>query len=370
MVPSEYCTLLLADMGASVLKIEEPGRGDYMRWFPPRLKKENAIFLMLNRNKRSMTLNLKEEEGKGILRQLVKEYDVLFESYRPGVMDRLSLGYKDLKNVNPQLIYCSATGYGQSGPYKDRPGHDINYISIAGILGATGHGAPVVPGIPIADMSAGTFSALAILAALIARGRSGEGQSIDVSMTDVAVSQNTVNIANHLAGDDEMFDLTGGVPFYNVYETKDGRYLSLGSIESRFWENFCRTVGREDLIEKQLAKDEEKDRVARELKEVMLGRTQDEWLKLLGDKEVCITPVNSTGEVLHDLHLTHRGMFADMDHPVEGGIKQIPFPIKFSDTPAVIKSPPPLLGQHTDEILKKLSYDDLTITELRRRGVV
>jgi len=372
LMPFEYCTLLLADMGAEVLKIEEPGRGDYMRWLPPKMREENAAFLLLNRNKKSMTLNLKKKEGQDILRKLVRDNDVLFESYRPGVMSRMGLGYKELKEVNPKLIYCSATGYGQSGPYKDRPGHDINYISIAGILGVTGRhtGAPVIPGIPIADMSVGAFSALAILAALIAREKSGEGQFIDISMTDVALSQNVINLAMHLAGGKEMMDLTGKEPYYNIYETRDGKYVSLGNIEERFWENFCEGVGRPDLIEHHSSKGKEKERVAKELREVMLGKTRDEWVNQMKDKDVCIAPVYSIEEVLGDPHLIHREMFAEVDHPVEGRIKQISFPIKFSNTPAEIRSPPPALGEHTSEILRKMGYDKKGLERLESDGVI
>jgi len=376
LLPFNYCTLMLADLGAEVLKIEEPEIGDYMRWMPPKLKKEGAIFLMANRNKKSMTLNLRDEKAKEILRTLVKEYDVLFESFRPGVMKKLGVDYDNLKEINPRLVFCSSTGYGQDGPYKDRPGHDMNYISVAGILEATGRhtGAPVIPGIPIADMSIGIFSAFSILAGVIARDRTGKGQHIDMSMTDCMVSYNIANIANFIASRQspglEILGISGENPCYNVFKTKDGKFISQGNIEDKFWINLLKLIGREDLKEYQFATGEKKEEVMDELQKVFLTKTRKEWLELFEGKDICYAPINDAEDMMTDPHVQHREMIKEMEHPIEGKVTTVGFPFKFSETPAEIKTPTPTLGQHTEEILKGLGYKDQDIKELREKKII
>jgi len=372
MLPFEYCTMILADLGADILKIEEPEMGDYMRWLPPKIKEENSHFLLLNRNKRSMTLNLRKDDAKAILRDLATGADVLFESFRPGVMDKLGLGYDAIKEVNPEIIYCSSTGYGQMGPYSNKPGHDLNYISIAGILERTGLEKPVIPGIPMADMTVGVYSALAILAAIIARDRVGVGQYIDISMTDCMLSYNIANIGDYVAGRSEKFELRGEAPYYNVYETKDGKWISVGNIEDKFWADMCRGMDREDLIEKHsfgLSK-EEKASLKSELQEVFRQKTRDEWIRIFEDKDTCITPVLAVEESLNDPNFIERDMIFEVDHPTEGKLKQIALPIKFSETTDLRKMPPPMIGEHTDEVLKALGYDDAKIERLRKDGAV
>lgn len=376
LLPFEYCTLMLADLGAEVLKIEEPGRGDYMRWLPPKMKKESAQFLMVNRNKKSLTLNLRDDRGKNILLKLAKDYDVFFESFRPGVVDRMGIGYKELSALNPRLVYCSASGYGQDGPYRNLVGHDVNYISIAGILGATGRhlGTPVIPGIVFADMSTGIFSALSILAGLMARERTGRGQYIDVSMTDLMVSYNVLHLGNYMAGvkygDPDTLGVTGETAYYNVYKTKDGKFVSLANVEDRFWQNFCKLIGREDMIENQFAGIEEQKKRISELSKLFLTKTREEWIDFFEGKDVCITPVYSIEEVLEDKQLKARGIFSEIDHPVEGKLLQTRMPAKFSETPAQIKTPPPAIGQDTVAILSDLGYSQEEILNLRKDGVV
>lgn len=372
MLPFEYCTMILADLGADVLKVEEPGVGDYMRWFPPKMKEENAIFLLLNRNKRSLTLNLRKEEAKKVLHDLILKSDVLFESFRPGVMKKLGLAYEDVKAINPNIIYCSSTGYGQTGSYKNEPGHDLNYISIAGVLERTGLKEPVVPGVPMADMTIGVYSALAILAALLARDKIGKGQYIDMSMTDCMLSYNIPNIGDYLSGKHEKADLRGGASYYHVYQTKDEKWVAVGNIEEKFWADMCEGMGRKDLIEKHGfgLSDEDRENLIDEVAGIFKQKTRDEWVKVFEDKDTCITPVWTVEESLNDPNFIERGMIFEMDHPKEGKLKQISLPIKLSETPAVKRSPPPVLGEHTDEVLKELGYDTAKIEGLREEGAV
>lgn len=380
LLPFEYCTLLLADLGAEVLKVEEPGRGDYMRKIPPLLQEEGAIFLLMDRNKKSLTLNLRAKEGKEILLRLVKEADVLFESFRPGTMDRLGLGYEQLREVNPRLIYCSSTGYGQGGPYQDRPGHDSNYLSIAGILGVlSGKGRPpIIPGLPIADMTAGLFSAFAILVGLLARHQTGRGQHIDVPMTDCMLSFNTPNVAHHLALlQDPHRPMTEGtlswgqeVPWRNVYETQDGRHLCLASLEEKFWANLCAAIGRPDLAGEHDTPPERSRQITEELRLLFRSKPLEEWCRILEGVDTCFSPVHRMEEVLSDPHLTARQMFTEVDHPVEGKLLQVNFPLKLSETPGQVKSPSPLLGEHTAEVLKGLGFGEEEIQRLKSQGIV
>lgn len=257
LLPGPYCSLLLADLGMEVLKVEEPGQGDYIRKIGPIRRKESAYFLAVNRNKKSMTLDLKMEESKEIFYRLTQSYDIVLESFRPGVMDRLGIGYEELKKRNPHVILCSLSGYGQSGPYRERSGHDINYIGLGGILEITGqrNGPPIIPGVQIADIGGGMMAAIAILAAVIHREKTGEGQFLDISMLDGIISWLSV-LAGKYFVDENLpqrgnMRITGRYACYQVYQTKDGRYMSLGALEEKFWKNFCEALGREDLIPKQ-----------------------------------------------------------------------------------------------------------------------
>lgn len=376
LLPGPWCTMMLGDLGAGVIKVEEPIKGDYMRWLPPLNKKESIFFLALNRNKKSITLNLKHQKGKELFLKLVETADVVVESFRPGVMDRLGLGYTELRRQNPRIILCSISGFGQDGPYKDMVGHDINYIGYAGVLGLTRdeRGVPVVPGVQMGDIGGGALMALTgILTALLYRERGKGGQHVDVSMTDGMVSWLSVWAAKYLCSGEkieteDMF-LSGYYPFYNIYETKDGKYITLGALEKHFWDNLCEIVGREDFKEHQYSK-EKRGEILSYLKKKFKERTLAEWLSIAREYDVCLGPVNTIEETFNDPQILHRGMKLEIDHPVEGKLKQIGIPIKFSDTPGRIKSPPPLLGEHTDEILTGLGLDKGEIEELRSEGVV
>jgi crotonobetainyl-CoA:carnitine CoA-transferase CaiB-like acyl-CoA transferase len=378
LLPYQYCTLLLGDLGAEVLKIEEPGKGDYGRWVDLKTPgAERMDFVMANRKKKSMTLNLKAEAGKEVFKRLARHSDVLFETFRPGVMARLGLGYETIREINPKIIYCSGTGYGQSGPYRDKAGHDINYISIAGILGMTGMhtGRPVIPGVPFADMAGGgVFPALAMIAALLGRERTGKGQYIDVAMTDVMTSFNINNIASALEqrgrGRRRPYNLQGKTLCYNTFETKDGTFISLGDLEFKFWANFCRALGREDLIEKHYARYEEGEDTTEELKAIFASRTQSEWVAFMKRVDDCFAPIHTPEEVVEDPHLTERGMITSMEDPTRGETLHIGFPALFSDGLHYKRSPAPALGEHTAETLQTLGYSPEEVETLKEESVI
>lgn len=375
LLPGPYCSMLLADLGAEVLKIEEPLQGDTMRLREPFLKKESMQYLILNRNKRSLTLNLKQPKAREIFYKLVATNDVILESFRPGVVQRLGIDYESVRKINPRIVYCSITGYGQDGLYRDVPGHDINYLGISGILSTTGEkgGPPIIPGLPIADVSGGLFAGFAILAAIIARSRTGRGQYIDISMLDGLVSFLTLYAANYFAtGRPPIrgeFRQSGIFPFYNIYKAKDGKYLTLGCSEKHFWANLCKALGREDLIEYQFDEGEKREEAFKFLREIFMTKTRDEWIKTLREADVCCAPVYDLGEVFSDPHILARNMVKEVEHPAEGKVKQLGFPCKFSDTPCLIRTPPPALGEHTGEVLKNLGYTGDEINSFKKDGI-
>ena len=302
---------------------------------------------------------------------------MLLESFRPGVMDRLGLGWEALRAENPALVYCAISGYGQDGPYRNLVGHDVNYMGYAGALSVTGprDGAPLTPGVQVADLGGGALmAAFSIAAALHHRRESGQGQLVDVSMTDGVVSWLIPHLAAYFAtgrvpelGRER---LNGGWPCYGVYETADGGHVTLGALEPQFWANFCRLVGREDLQGLQHAKGAERDRVEAELRELFRTRPRAAWVELLQRADVCAGPVLRLDEVVRDPQLVGRGLFTEVEHPKLGPIPQIAFPVQMSGTPARVTAPPPELGEHTDAILEGLGYDGVGIEGLRRDGVV
>lgn len=377
LLPGPYCTLMMADYGAEVIKIEEPGNGDYIRWREPAIERIGARHLTINRNKKSMELNLKTEEGKEIFKKMAATADVIIESFRPDVMKRLGLGYEEISKINDGIIYCSLTGYGQTGPYRKLPGHDINYIGYSGILGLIGEedGKPVIPGVQIADIGGGALMALSgICMALLHKGRTGRGQYIDVSMMDGAITWLYAAASDYFASDEipkrGKNRLDGHYAFYNVYETKDGKYLSIGASELKFWKRICELIEKPEWIELHEGTVEVQERLKKDLSEVFRQKDQKEWLELLALEETCVGPVNDIAQIFNDPQIIERELFIQMDHPVAGKIRQIGFPIKFSNTPGEIYAHSPILGEHTEELLLQLGYSKDKIDQIRSNGVI
>jgi alpha-methylacyl-CoA racemase len=381
LLPGGFCSLLLADLGAEVLKVEDTGMGDYLRWATPVYEGAektagSALFLSLNRNKTSMRLNLKTDEGKEILLQLVREHDVLLESFRPGVLDRLGVGYERLREANPGLVYCAITGYGQDGPYRDRSGHDMNYLGLVGLLGLTGEpdGPPVQSAGQIADIGGGALmAAFGILAALRERDRSGEGQFVDVSMADGSLSWLAMLAGRYFAGGGAPgrgeFQLAGSLVCYRPYRCADG-WVTLGALEPKFFQAWCRGVGREDLVEKQF--EPPGSDAHAEIERVFLERTRDEWQAFAGEHDCCLEPVLDLDEALESELVRARGMVAELAQPgVPEPVRLLGVPVKFSRTPGdPSRLPGPGLGEHTDDVLRGLGYDDGAIAALKEAGAV
>lgn len=375
LLPGAFCTMLLADFGADVIKVEEPGRGDYMRDLGPRVRESSAAYLSVNRNKKSITLNLKHRRGREAFLRLAAGADVLVEGFRPGVMDRLGLGYAQLREVNRRLVYCSLTGYGQDGPYCHRAGHDINYLAVAGILSLSGRrdGPPVVPPVQLADIGGGSlFAALGIMLALHARQRTGEGQYVDVAMLDGAFSWLSMHLAEFLAGlrrpKRGWMPLSGGLACYNVYETADGQYMALGALEPKFWREFCAAAGRNDLAPRQF--EPEQEPLMAEVGEIFRGRTRQEWEELLAGRDCCCEPVLTLAEACHHPQVVSRGLVVEIQDPREGPVRQAGIPLRLSATPGTVVAPPPALGEHTADVLAVAGYTRAEIEEMRAEGVV
>ena len=364
--PGPYASMILADLGADVLRIEDR-----------RFAGEGPGMPTVMRNKRHMTLNLKHPQGKEIFFRLAREADVVLEGFRPGVTRRLGIEYESIRGMNEKIIYCSVTGYGQDGPYRDMVGHDINYLSFGGVLGLNGDtgGAPVVPPIQVADMAAGGMNAaLGILAALIARQRTGRGQYIDISMLDgvVAMLPFPASMLWSLGQSPRRGDtlLSGRYPCYQVYETKDGGFISIGALEPRFWEALCKKLGREDFIPAQYDEGEKRAEMFSCLREAFKKKNREEWMGELQDLDVCVGKVLDLEETFRDPQVVCRRMVTEFQDAGKGKMKLLSSPVKLSETPPDIRAAPAEFGEHTGEVLRELGYNADQIAEMKRTGVV
>jgi crotonobetainyl-CoA:carnitine CoA-transferase CaiB-like acyl-CoA transferase len=380
LLPGGFASLLLADLGADVIKVEDTGMGDYVRWAPPlygddeqqALGTRSSLYLSLNRGKRSIRLDLKSEGGREAFLRLVADADVVLESFRPGVLDKLGVGYERLREVNPGIVVCAISGYGQTGPNVSRAGHDTNYLALNGVLGLTGEadGPPVQAAGQIADLGGGGLMAiLGILAALHERERSGEGQYVDVSMTDGALSWLAM-VAGAFLRDGrvprrgaEM--LNGGVACYLPYECADG-WVSCGALEPKFWQAFCAGVERPDLAEHQFAPPGSPGHAA--VAEVFAGRTKAEWAAFNDTHDCCIEPVLDLDEALSSELVRARQMVVEVEQPELGPVRLLGHPVKLSRTPADPTRPAPALGEHTAEVLGEAGLSDDEVASLLDSG--
>jgi crotonobetainyl-CoA:carnitine CoA-transferase CaiB-like acyl-CoA transferase len=391
LLPGGFCSLLLADLGAEVLKVEDTRAGDYIRWSPPFYEvpsasihesARSALYLSLNRNKRSIRLDLKSDGGREVLLKLVKEYDVVLESFRPGVLDRLGVGYQRMKRENPRIVYCAISGYGQYGPKRDAPGHDMNYLSLAGLLGLTGErGGPPIQAVgQIADVGGGALiAALGVLVALherdgsLGKRGSGEGQLVDVSMFDGALSWLALVVGRYFADETTPhrgdLELAGALICYRPYECSDG-WVSLGALEPKFWQAWCNGVGREDLIERQFERPGSSAHA--EVEAIFKSRSRDEWEAFASEHECCLEPVLGLDEALSSELVKAREMVVEISQPgVKQPVRQLGLPLKLSRTRgSVTRMPAPALGQHTEEVLKELRLSHAEVSELLRSGAV
>jgi len=380
--PAELPGMLLADVGADVLKIEtpEPDRPQGEEWV------RRTIHTFTNRNKRSMTLNMKSPEGQALFRKLAATADVIVEGFRPGVMKRLGADYEAIAKLNPRVVYCSLSGFGQDGPYARYPAHDMNYLSLAGVLGLIGEAdrKPAIPLNLVADYAgASMHGALGIVLALFARERTGRGQHVDVAYLDTSVSllAATPNMrfffSDGLAPRRGEGFLGGSYPYYAIYETRDGKLLTIGCTEPWLWNNFCRAIGRPDLERFARTADQfvraanaEEDAARREIEAIIKTRDRDEWYELLVRADVCVGKVYDVEEMVRDPQLNHRQMIVDVQHPTQGRVRQVGIAIKLSDTPGTIRSAAPMPNEHTEAVLGELGLPAAEIARLRAKGII
>ncbi len=368
LLPGPMATMILADMGAEVIKIEDPASPDQIRNFPPFIGETAAYYLAVNRSKRSLAINYNTEEGLQILYRLVKDADVFVEQFRPGVMDKIGLGYDTLKSINPKLVYVSITGYGQTGPWSHEAGHDLNYIARAGLLGINGatSGQLVIPGAQIADIAGGSYMAMnAIMAALLSRSVTGHGQYVDVSMMDAVMPLSTFAFARSQADKHPVLpsdhELSGKLANYNVYRCNDGKYIALGALEPKFWQAFCSAVNRPNWAQVLLYEGIELANLKAEVSALFASQSQAYWVSLSAKFDFCLSPVITMDEIEHEQHMQHRKMVITEQTSDGIDFKSFGIPLKFSNTPGAIAWPAPNMGADTLSILREAGYADETI---------
>jgi len=374
LLPGPYATLVLADLGADVVKVEDPTGGDYLRWMPPMAGEQSGWFHALNRNKRSLSLDLRRPEGPATLRRLARRFDVVVESFRPGVLARLGLGYEELSRENPGIVLCSISGYGQDGPYRDRAGHDIDYVAVAGVLGVNGPPERPVPlGVQVADVAGGSWPAVTgILAALLGRASTGKGAWVDVAMAEGALAmlalQQGAADAEGRALRRGGEQLNGGSACYAVYRARDGGFVALGALEPKFFRSFCEAVGRPELADRQFDRDGAGPR--EEVAAIFATRTREEWGAFAARHDVCVMPVLEGDEPRRDPQFVHRRSFVEVPTPWEGrAMPGIASPVRIRGTEPPLR-PAPRLGADSDAVLAEAGFDPGEVAALRNAGTL
>ncbi|WP_151447665.1 CaiB/BaiF CoA transferase family protein [Lacisediminimonas profundi] len=375
-LPGPVATQILADFGADVIKIEDTAKGDDFRGVVPIQNGVSARHMMINRNKRGLSINLKTPEGRKIFLELAAKADVVFEQFRPGVVDRLGIGYDAVREVNPKIVYVSLSGFGQDSPLRDVVAHDPNYLAVSGVLGLLGRRgeAPAMSGPQVSDLAAAHMAAIGILVALRRAEREGLGEYIDIALFDSAFSLSVTALSSYIGsgkapsrGEERH---NGRYPWSDIYRTADGGYITISAIESHFFRNLCNALGHPEWQDLQYADDTVQDQIRAELERIFLTRPRDEWFALLKDKEVCISPVLSVAEAAESEQVAARGLLVPHEHPVAGGTRLLATPIRMKHAPASIRRPAPALGEHTAEILGSIGYGSEQIAALLEQGVV
>jgi formyl-CoA transferase/CoA:oxalate CoA-transferase len=375
-----YCTMMLADMGAEVIKLEMPGRGDDSRaWGPPFQEGESAYFMSVNRNKKSMTLNLKKERATEIIHNLIKQSDVIVENFRPGTMEKLGLSYSEVKEINPKIIYCSISGFGQDGPYRLLPGMDQVLQGMGGLMSITGepNGPPIKVGVAVADIAGGMFAAYGIMVALFYREKTGKGQKIDNSLLDNQVAWLTYRAGAFFVSGEISKPLGSGHPVivpYQAFKAKD-TYFNLAVGNDQLWEKFCIAVGLEEIMNDpkyatNSMRVKNREDVVKIIEDLICTKEASEWLNLLTEAGIPCGPIYTMEKLFSDPQVLHRKMVIELDHPKAGTIKVTGVPLKLSDTPGEILTPPPVLGQHTKDILLDLGYNEKDIEEMYKKNII
>lgn len=371
-----YCTMMLADMGAEVIKVESPGTGDDSRgWGPPFIEGESAYFMSINRNKKSITLNMKHGKAKEVINKLIMQSDVVVENFRPGAMERLGLGYEKVKEMNPRIIYCSISGFGQDGPYRELPGFDQVLQGMGGLMSITGEPGrpPVKVGVAIADISGGMFAAYGIVVALYNREKTGKGQMIDISLLDSQVAWLTYRAGSYFASGEIPEPVGSGHPVivpYQAFKAKDC-FINIAVGNDQLWQKFCDAVGLEKTKDDprfatNAKRVENREAVVKIISDLIATKTGEEWLKIITDAGVPCGPIYTLDKIFADPQVLHREMMVELKHPKAGKIKVTGNPVKLSDTPGEIKTSPPTLGQHTEEILTQLGYNRQDVDKMRQ----
>lgn len=377
LLPGPFASMMLADLGAEVVRVEAPHRPDLVRLTPPFEAGTSAWHAVLNRSKRSIGLDLKRPGAVDVVKRLVQTYDIVLEQFRPGVMDRLGIGYEALRATNPRLIYCAVTGYGQTGPYRERAGHDINYLALAGVASHTGRKAsgPLPLGVQVADVGGGSFGAVVgILAAVIERGQTGEGQLVDISMLDASIAWNALAVSQYLVGGQNPAPEEGwlnGGSFYDFYRTRDGRYLSVGSLEPKFWQGFCQAIERPDLVDQGYDRDLEAQQALKaEIQKTIATRSLEEWVAIFTKVDVCVEPVLTAAEMLEHPQVRARGMVVEVPRPDGSVQRQVASPYRFSRSQAVYRHVGAEPGAHTRQVLAEVGYSPEEIDRLQATGAL